>query len=209
MENRNELDSRRIQALTDATFAVALTIMILEIKIATGINHADLIKYIFNEIIPSLSVYFLSFIILGAFWIDSHFHHHLLTKIDRVSIWLNILFLMFICIIPFSSSFLIQYRQDKLSTVFYCINLLSVSLCHSSMLIYTWKKEYIKPHISKVLYRNLKLRILIPVLIYCILVPMAFYFPGWIILLFPVPLFFQILFGRSKKETNSYINKEK
>ena len=114
MEKSIELDIKRIQALSDATFAVAMTIIILGINIKTGLNHSDLVKFLFNEIFPSLFIYFLSFMVLGAFWVDSHFHHHLLIKTDRQSSWLNIAFLMSVCIIPLSSKFLILYKDDNL-----------------------------------------------------------------------------------------------
>lgn len=200
METAVELDIKRIQGLTDATFAVAMTVLILEIEIPGGLNSTHLFEIIFKEIVPSLFIYFLSFIIIGAFWIDSHFHHHLLVKTDRISSWLNIVFLMFICVIPFSSSFLIKYPHDKLSAVFYCINLVSVSICHLCMLIYTWRKEFIKPSISYRLYRNMKLRVLIPILTYSLLIYLSFYISDWIKFLFLVPLLFQIVFGRSRKE---------
>ena len=200
MEKAIDLDVKRIQALTDATFAVAITITILGINVIPGLKHDDLVDFIFYEIIPALFIYFISFIILGAFWIDSHFHHHLIIKTDRISSWLNVFFLLFICIIPFSSSFLIKYRHHELSNFFYCVNLLIVSLLHLIMLMYTWRNKYIRPHISVLVYKNMKIRILIPILTYCLLIPLAFYISEWIRFLFLAPLFFQIFFGRSKRE---------
>lgn len=194
------LDLKRIQGLTDATFAVAMTITVLEITVSSGLNHSELSEYVRVHLVPSLFIYFLGFIVIGAFWNDTHFHHQVLAKTDRISSWLNILFLMFVCVIPFSSSLLMKYRHDQLSTVFYCANLLIVSLCHLAMLVYAWKRKFMKPHISNRLYRNMSIRILIPIFSYCLLIPLTFYISGWIRFLFLAPLLFQIFFGRSRKE---------
>lgn len=199
-ENPSGLDIKRIQGLTDATFAVAMTIIILEINISEKLEHAELLEYIRTDLLPSLFIYLLSFIVLGAFWIDTHFHHNLQMKTDRLCSWLNILFLMFICIIPFSSQFLMKYKHDQVSTFFYCVNLLCASVCHLAMLIYAWKRKYMKPFVSGALYRNMKIRILVPICSYCILAPFTFYISGWVRFLFIAPLLFQIFFGRSRKE---------
>ncbi len=195
-----DLDTRRIQALTDATFAVAMTILVLDIEITPGLNHSELISSVFNNILPTLFTYFLSFIILGAFWIDTHYHHQLIIKTDRKSSWLNIISLMFICIIPFSSRFLIKYGNDPLSALFYCLNLLAVTLCHLFMLMHAYKSQFTKDHITRKIYIKMCLRILIPIVIYCIIIPLTFFLSKWIKLLFLAPLTFQILFGRFSKE---------
>ena len=99
------LDIRRINSLTDATFGVAMTILILSVEMPEGLSKEN-VHIMFNDhVLPSLLIYGLSFIILGSFWNESHSHNHLVFKSDILSSWLHILFLMFICIIPFSSHF--------------------------------------------------------------------------------------------------------
>src|SRR5579872_6591616 len=84
------LDINRIQTLTDSIFAVAMTVLILEIRIPLQFDSAHLTKYFFRNTMSELFIYFISFITLGIFWIGSHFHHNLITQTDRVSSWLNI-----------------------------------------------------------------------------------------------------------------------
>ena len=62
------LDIRRINSLTDATFGVAMTILILSVEMPVGLT-AENMKLMFKDhVLPSLLVYGLSFIILGSFW---------------------------------------------------------------------------------------------------------------------------------------------
>lgn len=200
MKNTFDLDVKRIQGLSDAIFAVAMTILILDVNIPTDLQHRNLIGFLIHEIIPALSVYFVSFIILGAYWVDSHFHHHLLFKTDRTSSWFNILFLMFICTIPFSARFLSKYRREELSIIVYCLNLTCANIMHFLMLKHAWKSHYIKPHISSELYRTMKVRIILPAVMYMTIILLSFFTASWVRLFFSIPLIFHIFWGRSMNE---------
>jgi uncharacterized membrane protein len=201
MTKLSELDTGRIQALNDGIFAVVITILVLQLKVPEELSHSELVGFLLSNLMYQLLIFFLSFVILGAFWIDSHYHHHLIVKTNRISIWLNITFLMFICLIPFSTDFMASYSYDRMSIIVYSCNLVCASLCHLCMLLYSWKKKFIMPHISTTVYRNMILRIMIPIVVYISVIPLSFFFKGWITLLFTAPLFFQIVYGRSKEET--------
>ncbi|ULQ56213.1 TMEM175 family protein [Flavihumibacter rivuli] len=182
MEFEVNLDVKRIQGLTDAVFAVAMTILIIEIRIPEGLNADVLSRYFFEKILPELFVYMLGFVTLGIFWIGSHFHHHLITKTDRVSSWLNILFLMSICMIPFSVGFLNHYRHEKLSVIVFSLNLILTSALIYLMLYYSWKKAYIKPHYTLEHFKYARRRIIRPIYCYLAIIlisflstPIAFY----------------------------------
>jgi len=195
------LDTGRIQALNDGIFAVVITILVLQLKVPEELSHSELVSFLLSNLMYQLLIFLMSFVILGAFWIDSHYHHHLIVKTDRISIWLNITFLMFICLIPFSTDFMASYSYDRMSIIVYSCNLICASLCHFCMLLYSWKKKFIMPYISTSIYRNMILRIMIPIVVYISVIPLSFFFKGWITLLFTAPLFFQIVYGRSKEET--------
>jgi uncharacterized membrane protein len=94
---------------------------------------------------------------------------------------------MFICIIPFSISFLYNYRHDRLSVIFLSINLILCSATNYLMLWYAWKKEYIKPHFTKVHLNIAKQRILIPVCIYLSIIFISFYSTTLALYLFLIP----------------------
>ncbi len=182
-----ELDIKRIQSLTDAIFAVAMTILILEVRIPAGLSGADLLHYFSSHSLLDLFIYVIGFITLGVFWVGSHFHHHHLQKTDRVSSWINILFLMFICAIPFSISFIRSYRHEKISIIFFCCNLIIADCLNYAMLIYAWKKHYIQPDYTR---DNLNLsirRILIPIGIYGSAIAISFISTNLALLLFLAP----------------------
>jgi uncharacterized membrane protein len=196
----SELNVNRIQALTDAVFAIVITILSVALVIPPGENENNLTSFLLDLVIPKLFIFFLGFIVVGAFWVDTHFNHHHMIKTNIFSIWLNIFFLMFICLIPFSSGFLGNYLYSSISIIVYSLNLILVSLLHLTMLVYAWKKRFIDPTVSVSLYRNMCWRIILPTLVYVLIIPLAYINKGWVVYLFIAPLFFQILFGRAKRK---------
>lgn len=194
------LDVKRIQSLTDAVFAIVITLLSLALVVPPGENDEGLKRFLLDQILPKLFIFFLGFVIVGAYWIDTHYNHHHILKVNKVSIWLNIFFLMFICLIPFSSGLLANYLYSSTSVIVYSINLILVSSWHLAMLVYSWRKRFIHPYVDTRLYRNMIWRIVFPIIIYLLIIPVSLLRTPWVVYLFLLPLFFQIFFGRSKRE---------
>ena len=189
------LDIRRINSLTDATFGVAMTILILSVEMPEGLSAEKMHAMFSDHLLKSLLIYGLSFIILGSFWNESHSHNHLVFKSDVLSSWLHILFLMIVCIIPFSSHFVLHYPNQKLSVLFYIINLLIAKAINLVLVYYNWKKDYLQPGIPTSHCKQVLLRNSIPAIFYLLYIPLAIYFNSWILFLFPLPLILQIIVG--------------
>jgi uncharacterized membrane protein len=200
MNLEKDLDTRRIQSLTDATFGVAMTILVLEVKIPSGLSGPELRKYFFEHGLKELFIYFIGFVTLGIFWIGSHFHHHHTSRTDRISSWLNILFLMLICIIPFSLGFLRNYRHEKLSIIFYSINLILASAANYLMLWYAWSRKYMKEHYSEKHYKNAIQRIFIPICCYLLVIIVSLFSTQVAIFLFLLPILLHLIPEKANEE---------
>jgi len=196
------LDVRRIQSLSDSVFAIVITILSFTLVVPANENDEGLKRFLWDQILPKLFIFFLGFIIVGAYWVDTHYNHHHIQKVDKMSIWLNIFFLMFICLIPFSSGFLANYLYSSISVIIYSINLILVSFWHLIMLIYSWRRKYIQPYVYKKLYKNMQWRIILPIMIYMCIIPISMLRTPWVVYLFLLPLGFQIFFGRSRQEVD-------
>jgi uncharacterized membrane protein len=199
IEMLNDRSMKRIFSLTDATFGVAMTILILSIDIPSGLPENMLSDILFRQTIPALFIYILSFIILGAFWNETHYHNHLISKSDVVISWLYIFFLMFICVIPFSSSFVIHYPDEKRSALFYLLNVLVANITNLLIIIYTWKNNYTKPGITDNHCKNIIFRIAAPSLFYILFIPFAFFNHHWVLFVMPLPMLVQIILNATKK----------
>jgi uncharacterized membrane protein len=193
MSPDSDLDLKRIQALTDATFAVAMTILILEVRIPAGLDTLALHEYFFRHNMHQVSTYVIGFVTMGIFWIGSHFHHHHLLKTDRISSWMNILFLMLICLIPFTIGFVNNYRHEKLSLIVYSINLILASAANYGMLWYAWKKQFVKIHFTRKHFNHGRQRIMIPICIYAAIIPVAYLSTEVALYMFLVPIVLHII----------------
>ena len=122
------LAKSRIEALCDGVFAIAMTLMVFNIKVPTvaiAMGTTDLADALF-VLWPQFVTYAISFVMLGVFWIGHHNQFHYIRRTDRVLLWINITFLMFVTAIPFSTQVLGQYRSQPTAVIFYAVNLILV-----------------------------------------------------------------------------------
>lgn len=115
----------RIEALSDGVFAVALTLLVLDIKVPiTELIHTekDLIGA-FCGLTPKFLTYFLSFLTLGIFWTGHSAQFIYIEKSDRHLNWLSLFFLLFVSILPFTTAFLSEHIHFKFSIALYWFNI--------------------------------------------------------------------------------------
>ncbi|CAN1211077.1 TMEM175 family protein [Tumidithrix helvetica PCC 7403] len=123
----DDISNRRVEALIDGAFAIVLTLLALEIKSP----HADSDLKLTEALIalsPKIFAYFLSFIILGLLWFGHQMMAHYVKRSDRNHILLNLLFLMFVALIPFSTALLGENLQYHSATIVYGVNLFITGL---------------------------------------------------------------------------------
>lgn len=190
----------RIENLTDGVYSIAMTILVLGIRVPSGLDSSNESKMLFTRVLIPLMVYFLSFLILGAFWVTTHIHHQFTARTDRALLWLNILLLMIIAVIPFSASLLNAYTDNKGSIIFYSVNLFSASMCQLLMLHYSRRKKLFRPHVTKIVFGTMRTRVLLPVIFYLLAIPASFVVPELAFYLFFIPLVIHLIPGQVDKE---------
>jgi uncharacterized membrane protein len=140
---------QRLEALSDGVFAIALTLLVLDIRVPIRenvVNEKDLIVA-FSNLTPKLLTYFLSFMTLGIFWTAHSSLFHLIEKSDRSFNWLNLSFLLFVTITPFTTAFLSEYITFKFAVAVYWFNLFLIGIMLGRMLKYANKHNYFKTNI--------------------------------------------------------------
>lgn len=118
----------RLEGLTDGVFAIAMTILVLDLRFGHSLSKTDFSKFLLTEVLYKIFIYIGSFIILGTLWIAINFQQGLLQRLNRMYLWSNIIYLMTICIIPFSASLVANYPNDQASVSFFAVNLLCASM---------------------------------------------------------------------------------
>jgi uncharacterized membrane protein len=115
------MESTRLEAFSDGVFAIAITLLVLEIKVPHS-GTSDLGSG-FLSLWPSYLAYAISFIVIGAIWINHHAMFKHIVRADQVLLLLNTLHLMFIAFLPFPTAVLAQAlhtgADEPLATSFY------------------------------------------------------------------------------------------
>src|SRR5215469_4405606 len=143
-------DTSRIGALSDGIFSVALTLLVLDLRLpdpATG----PLAKML-ASLLPALWSYGLTFAVVGAFWMA---HYRMLRRFVRFTtamLWLNLLFLALVTVVPFPTGLLGRFNADaadaKTSWTAYSGNLALLGLSQFVMKRLTFTERLVKSETS-------------------------------------------------------------
>jgi len=162
--DKRGLAKNRIEALADGIFAVAMTLLVLDIKSPENREFetaADLVNYLV-ALEHSFAMYAISFFVLAIFWISHHLLFHFVRHVDRRLLWFNIAFLLLVTFVPFSTDLLGDHGHLILPVLVYGINLLALGLLLALQLRYlVANAELAAPDLTKAiagsLWRDLSL----------------------------------------------------
>jgi uncharacterized membrane protein len=116
---KNRLSSpARLEAFSDGVIAVIITIMVLELKVP----HEDGIAGL-RAILPTLCIYALSFAFTGIYWINHHHLVHRTEEADTTILYANLIFLFFLSLLPFFTSYLLEKHLDSFSVALYAASM--------------------------------------------------------------------------------------
>jgi uncharacterized membrane protein len=127
--DQDRLGLDRLVFFSDAVFAIAITLLVLEIRLPSGaesLNNTQLLISLAG-IFQKFLAYVISFLVIGTFWIAHHRKFRFIKKYDRGLLFLNLLVLMVIGFIPFPSS-LISENPGSTATIFYALTMVLAGL---------------------------------------------------------------------------------
>lgn len=116
----------RLAALSDGIFAVAMTLLVLDLHVPEEANITDssaLLRALVH-LAPQFLVYLMSFITLGIFWVGQQTQMNHLTRSDRDLTWIHLAFLFFVTLLPFSTRLLVEYITFPSALLAYWGNIL-------------------------------------------------------------------------------------
>lgn len=118
------LTSRRIENLNDGIFAIVMTLLALDLKVP-GIINENLLEELIG-VWPRFFIFFVSFVMLGVYWIGQHNQFHHIRFVDRKFLWISIIFLMFITLLPFTTGIIANYSGQTSAISIYGLNLIII-----------------------------------------------------------------------------------
>ncbi len=151
----------RLTSLSDNVFAVAMTLLVLDLHVPDAIkiasNHDFLLAI--KPLLPRLITYSMSFLTLGIYWIGQHTQHDQLERSNRHYAWLNLLFLSVVTLIPFSTALLATFIRFRAALFIYWCNLLFLGITILAAWSYARIARLQKPDCSEVVHRAFLIRI--------------------------------------------------
>lgn len=123
----NEVEFSRIVAFSDGVFAIAITLLVLQLEVPEHVRHDDLWPVLWAQR-QDVFAYAVSFAVIGRFWVVHHRFFGEVTGFDGRLITLNLFYLAWIVLIPFSSQVLGDHGGDEAAVILYAVNLVGVLL---------------------------------------------------------------------------------
>ena len=106
------MNSGRLEAFSDGVFAVAITILALNLHAGIPGPHQPSLAAQLTAQWPSFAAYAVSFATIGIIWVNHHTLFKNFSEIDRTLLFLNLLLLFFVVTIPFATSTIAAYLRQ-------------------------------------------------------------------------------------------------
>lgn len=173
-----QLGRNRVEALTDGVFAVAMTLLVLDIKVPEleqALASAEL-PYRLLALWPKFLSYAISFVILGVYWVGHHLQLSFIRSADRPLLWINIFFLLWVALVPFSTALLSEYTKHRLAIAVYGGNMIAIGL---TLAVHWWyatgKHRHVETDVPPSLVGKAMSRVLMGPLLYFVGIAMSFF----------------------------------
>ena len=129
------MESRRNEAFSDGVFAIAITLLVLDLRLPGGGTLTHQLLHVW----PQYFAYVVSFLTIGIMWMNHHTILAHITRVDRTLLVINLLLLMGVVAIPFPTSLVaeeLRHTGGVAATVTYGLVLIAVSFGFAGLWIY-------------------------------------------------------------------------
>lgn len=158
-----EIGKNRIEALSDGIFAIVMTLLILELHVPSLPSTAPNVEVTpaLLALWPKFVSYLVAFVSLGIFWVAHHIMYHAVRRADRTLLWLNIVFFMFVSMLPFSTSVLNAFPRALVAPFLFGANLAIVGWLLFFQWVYVGSQPgMLAPFVTAEYRANVKFRML-------------------------------------------------
>jgi uncharacterized membrane protein len=137
-----EIEFSRIVAFSDGVFAIAITLLVLGLEVPRDIDDlGQALRDRGNELIA----YAISFAVLGKLWLAHHRFLSSVLRFDNTLMGLNLLYLAWIALVPFTADLLGDYFDEPQSVIAYAVNITGVSLTFAVQILYAYRTGLVRP----------------------------------------------------------------
>jgi uncharacterized membrane protein len=174
--DRDSAEFGRVLAFSDGLFAIAMTLLIVAVAVP-HIAPEDSINQLadaLNDLSSAFVSFFISFAVIGRYWLAHHQFISLLDRMDQAFIGLNLVYLAFIAFLPFPTALLGEYFSNPLSIVIYAVSVGLVSGMEVVLFRHAYRRQLLRRQPTADVYRYGVIASLSPLLFFAISIPVAF-----------------------------------
>jgi uncharacterized membrane protein len=167
------LSLERVVFFSDAVFAVAISLLALEVRVPEGRGGG--LPHALREMVPSIAIYALSFFVVALYWVGHHRMFHAIVRVDYPLVWLNLLKLLCVAFLPVANSVLVHYYHEPFAILFFCATLCGASA--TSLLLWRYasrRHRLIAPDLDSHTIKLGVLRNVTTIVVSCLIVGVAF-----------------------------------
>ena len=176
MAKRGTAEFNRVTAFSDGIFAIAMTLLIVSVAVPT-ISDTDSVSDLadaLNDQVESFTSFFISFAVIGRYWVAHHQFTSLLDRFDGRLIAINLVYLAFIAFVPFPTDLMGTYFSNPLSISIYAVTIAIISGLEVVMLRHAHVAGLMHRRMPDPVYRWAVIQSTAPVGFFLISVPVAF-----------------------------------
>jgi uncharacterized membrane protein len=178
VDERRSLD--RLVAFSDGVFAIAMTLLVLNLSVPDvhGPDEGAKLWVAVRDQAPELFCYFLSFAVIGRYWVVHHRMFRVVVRADSRVLTLNLLLLGFVAVIPYPTEALGRYGDTTTAVVLYSTTLMLTGLANAAL---SWHLDHaglLDPRVSISYRRHAWVRAATLPLMFGLSIPIAFVDPA-------------------------------
>ena len=135
----------RLAALSDGIFAVAMTLLVLDLRVPAREAHGSetALWHALTGLGPQFLTYFMSFLTLGIFWLGQQAQLSQFERGDRRLAWIHVAFLCAVALMPFSTSLLAEFVRERLALAVYWANLAALGALLYASIAYAERMRFL------------------------------------------------------------------
>jgi TMEM175 potassium channel family protein len=190
------LSKSRLEAFSDGVFAIAITLLVLELPIATGDHLWEELK----DEWPSFSAFFVSFWVIGIIWVNHHGVLDHLKRADRGVLYLNLLLLFTVVFIPYPTALIAEHLKsgadEQTAALVYSGAFLALAIAFGVLWTYIIRhREQLGVELSDEQVRRTSLTFLIGNPFYAVAVIVSFISPAAVLVIIALLAFYYLVIG--------------
>ena len=196
MSKTSDHQLERLVFFSDAVFAIAITLLIIEVKVphlSIGASMAE-VSHALLASLPSIAGFVLSFLVNGRFWIGHHSALAATAHHETRLLWPNLFLLMSIAFLPFATAFMSENLSSPFPVIFYNVSLSLTALLSLWVIWLATDTHNAARDVDNLQRKSLRLRGMSAVMGMLLTLLISFFWQGWSqLFLLSIPLFNRLL----------------